>query len=158
MSYKMKVFWDRLSGMIVKHLNRELLSWQMGENLSKTLLIYNNWLTQLYVLIYNSLNLCVQPWSRWAFLVAQMVRNLPAMWEIWVRPLSWEDTLEEGVATHSSRLVWRIPMDRGAWQALSPWGCKELDMTERLSTHTDAIIFLIIPLLSQIHYLFHIKT
>ena len=30
MSYKMKVFWDRLSGMIVKHLNRELLSWQMG--------------------------------------------------------------------------------------------------------------------------------
>ena len=87
-----------------------------------------------------------------------MVKNLPAMWEIWVRSLSWEDTLEEGMATHSSRLVWRIPMDRGAWQAISPWGCKELDMTERLSTHTDAIIFLIIPLLSQIYYLFHIKT
>ena len=87
-----------------------------------------------------------------------MVKNLPAMWEIWVRSLSWEDTLEEGMATHTSRLVWRIPKDRGAWQAISPWGCKELDMTERLSTHTDAIIFLIIPLLSQIYYLFHIKT
>ena len=84
-----------------------------------------------------------------------MVKNLPAMWETWVRSLSWEDTLEEGMATHSSRLVWRIPMDRGAWQG--PWGYKELDMTERLSTHSDAILFLILPLLSQMHYLFHIK-
>ena len=44
-------------------------------------------------------------------------KNLPAMWETWVRSLGWEDPLEEGMATHSSILAWRIPMDRGAWWA-----------------------------------------
>ena len=53
----------------------------------------------------------------WASLVAPMVKNPPAMWETWVRFLGWEDALEEGMATHSSILVWRIPMDRGAWRA-----------------------------------------
>ena len=43
-----------------------------------------------------------------------MVEYLPTMQEIWVRSLGWEDTLEEGMATHSSILSWRIPMDRGA--------------------------------------------
>ena len=42
-------------------------------------------------------------------LVAQMVKNLPAMWEIWVQSLGWEDPLEEGMATHTSILAWRIP-------------------------------------------------
>ena len=46
-----------------------------------------------------------------------MVKNLPAMTETWVRSLGWEDPLEEGMATHSSILAWRIHMDRGAWQA-----------------------------------------
>ena len=50
-------------------------------------------------------------------LVAQLVKNLPAMQETWVLTLGWENTLEEGMATHSSILAWRIPMDRGAWQA-----------------------------------------
>ena len=53
----------------------------------------------------------------WAFLVAQMVQNLPAMWETWVQSLGWEDPLEEGMATHSSVLAWRIPMDRRVWWA-----------------------------------------
>ena len=53
----------------------------------------------------------------WASLVAQMVKNLPAMQETWVQSLGWEDLLEEGRATHSSILAWRIPLDRGAWQA-----------------------------------------
>ena len=52
-----------------------------------------------------------------ASLVAQLVKNPPAMWEAWVRYLGWEDPLEKGTATHSSIL------------AYSPWGCKELDMT-----------------------------
>ena len=53
-----------------------------------------------------------------ASLVAQMVKNLPAMWETWVRSLGWEDSLEEGMATpFSSILAWRIPMDGGAWWA-----------------------------------------
>ena len=41
--------------------------------------------------------------------MAQKVKNLPAMWEIWVRPLSWEDALEEEMATDSSNLAWEIP-------------------------------------------------
>ena len=44
----------------------------------------------------------------WASLVAQMVKNLPAVWESWVRSLGWEDPLEKGTATHSSILVCRI--------------------------------------------------
>ena len=55
--------------------------------------------------------------SKGTFLVAQMVKNLSAMWETWVRPLGWEDCLEEGMAIQSSILAWRIPMDRGAWQS-----------------------------------------
>ena len=42
-------------------------------------------------------------------LVAQMAKNPPAMQETWVRSLGWEDPLEEGMATHSSILAWRIP-------------------------------------------------
>ena len=52
-----------------------------------------------------------------ASLVAQMVENLPAMREIWVQSLGWEDPLEEGMKTDSNILAWRIPMERGAWQA-----------------------------------------
>ena len=45
--------------------------------------------------------------------------------------MGWEDPLKEGMATYSSILAWRIPMDREAWcTAYSPWGRKELDMTE----------------------------
>ena len=44
-----------------------------------------------------------------ASLVAQMVKNLPAMQETWVQSLGWEDPLEKGMATHSSSLAWRIP-------------------------------------------------
>ena len=47
--------------------------------------------------------------SRGVSLVAQMVKNLPAMLETWIQSLGWEDPLEEGMATHSSILVWRIP-------------------------------------------------
>ena len=53
----------------------------------------------------------------WASLAAQMVKNPPAMWETWIQSLGWEDPLEKGMATHSSILAWRIPMDRDAWQA-----------------------------------------
>ena len=41
--------------------------------------------------------------------MAQMVKNPPGMQETWVQSLGWEDPLEEGMATHSSILVWRIP-------------------------------------------------
>ena len=58
-------------------------------------------------------------------LIAQLVKNPPAMWETWVQSLDWEDPLEKGKSTHSSILAWRIP-----WTVQ---GCKESDMTERIS-------------------------
>ena len=45
----------------------------------------------------------------WASLVAQLVKNPPAMWNTWVLSLDWEDCLEKGKATQSSILAWRIP-------------------------------------------------
>ena len=66
--------------------------------------------------------------------MAQIVKNLPAMWETQVRSLGWEDLLEKEMATHSNILAWRIPMDRGAWQA-TVVGLQELDTAERV-THT----------------------
>ena len=57
--------------------------------------------------------------------MAQLVKNLPAVLETWVRSLGWEDPLEKGTATHSSILAWRIP-----WTVC---GHKEWDMTEQLS-------------------------
>ena len=45
----------------------------------------------------------------WTSLVAQLVKNPPAMWETWLLSLGWEDPLEKGTATHSSILAWRIP-------------------------------------------------
>ena len=45
----------------------------------------------------------------WPYLVAQLVKNPPAMWKTWVRSLDWEDPLEKGKATHFSILAWRIP-------------------------------------------------
>ena len=58
----------------------------------------------------------------WASLVAQLVKNPPAMWEISVQSLGWENPLEEGMATHSNYLTWRIP-----WTA---WDHKESDTTK----------------------------
>ena len=60
----------------------------------------------------------------WASLVAQLVKNPPAMWETWVQSLGWEDPLEKGKATHSSILAWRIPwtvqyMGSQSWTQLS---------------------------------------
>ena len=88
-------------------------------------------------------------------LVAQLVKNPPAIWETWVWSLCWEDTLEEGMATHFSILFfflinffnWRIialqnfvvfclenPHGQRSLAGCSPWGCKESDNTEWLST------------------------
>ena len=72
----------------------------------------------MYIYIYNSKirsNLYYR--GLWAPLVAQLVKNLPAMQETCVQSLDQEDPLEKDMATHSSILAWRITMDRGAWQA-----------------------------------------
>ena len=56
----------------------------------------------------------------WASLVAQLVKNPPAMWETWVQSLGYEDPLEKGTATHSRILAWRI---HGV-ELYSPWDRK----------------------------------
>ena len=71
----------------------------------------------------------------WASLVAQMVKNPPAMKETWVRPLDWEDPLEEGMATHSSTVAWRIPMDREAWWTTVPGIAKSQTQLSAMQAH-----------------------
>ena len=69
-----------------------------------------------------------------ASLVAQTVKNLPAMQETWVQSLSWEGPLEKEMATHSALL----PRKSHGWRSLvgcSPWGREESDTTERLPFH-----------------------
>ena len=60
----------------------------------------------------------------WASLVTQLVKNLPTVWESWVRSLGWEDPLDKGKTNHSN----------------SPWGHKELDTTEQLSCHSQVAL------------------
>ena len=85
----------------------------------------------------------VQLSYQWASLVAQMIKNLPTIWETQIHALVWEDVLEnltltlifflwQGVATHSSILAWRIPRTEKL-AGSSPWDCKQLNMTERLT-------------------------
>ena len=73
-------------------------------------------------------------------LMAQLVKNLPATLKIRVQSLGQEDPLEKGMATQSSILAWRIPWreDPG-----SPWDCKELGMTERV-THIHTFVLLVL--------------
>ena len=61
--------------------------------------------------------------------MAQTVKNLPAMWETWVRSLGQEDSLEKGMATHSSILAWRISWKEESG-SYSPWDRKESDTIE----------------------------
>ena len=68
--------------------------------------------------------------------MAQTVKNPSTMWETWVRSQGWEDPLEEGMATHSRILAWRVPMveDPGRLQSI---GSQESDMTEQANTAQD---------------------
>ena len=62
------------------------------------------------------------------------------MREAWVRSLDWEDPLEKGFVTHSGILAWRIGGQRSL-AGYCPWGCKELDETERLRTAQKRELF-----------------
>ena len=66
------------------------------------------------------LNVCLLFMHFWAALVAQMVKNLPVMRETQLWSLGWEDPLEEGMATHSSILAWRIPCTERRLAGYSP--------------------------------------
>ena len=100
-------------------------------------LIFEGW-----IYIYECINsgiVYIKLYIKWASLVAQMVKNPPAMQETWVQSLGWEDPLEEGMAIHSSITAWRIPLDRGAWQT-TIHGVTESDATEWLSTAQHAFL------------------
>ena len=75
----------------------------------------------------------------WASQVIPVVKNLPAnagdIRQVQVQTLRWDDPLEEGMATHSSILAWRIPMDRGAWQGIVHGVAKSQTRLKHLSTH-----------------------
>ena len=75
--------------------------------------------------------LATSPGFERASLVAQMVKNEPAMQENWVRSLGREDLLEKGMGTHSSVLVWRVPWTEEPGGLYSPRGRKESDPTEQ---------------------------
>ena len=62
--------------------------------------------------------------------MAQTVKNLPAMLETWLQPLGWEGRLGEEIETHYSILARKIPWTEKRLAGCSPWGRKELDMTE----------------------------
>ena len=79
--------------------------------------------------------------ANWASLVAELVKNPPAMWETWVQSLGWEDPREKGTATHSSLLTWRIPWTEAPGRLKSM--VSESDMTERLSLYLKYKIILI---------------
>ena len=59
--------------------------------------------------LYSCTTFCLSIYSSITSLVAQLEKNLPAMWETWVQSLGWEDPLEKGKAMHSGILAWRIP-------------------------------------------------
>ena len=75
----------------------------------------------------------------------QTVKNLPAMSETWVQYLGWEDPLEEGLATHSSILAWRIPTDRGAWLARVHGATKSQTQLNDKTQHNISVYSLPVP-------------
>ena len=89
----------------------------------------------------------------WAFLVAQTVKNLPAMQGTWVQSLGWKDPLEEGMATHSSILAWRIPWTKepGGLQSM---GSQRVRRDSATNTHTSPDFS---SLLSSVTYSFALK-
>ena len=75
-----------------------------------------------------------------ASLMAQKVKNLPAMKKTWVRSLGWEDPMEKEMAAHSSILAWRIPWTEEPGGLYSPWGHVEQDTTGDIHFYFNAKI------------------
>ena len=96
------------------------------------------WKHRLYVLWFSLDSFSSSIWS-FLFLYLGFPggsdSNMPAMREIWFLSLCWEDPLEEDMATHSSILAWRIPMDRGAWWATVHRVAKSQTRLKQLSRH-----------------------
>ena len=87
-------------------------------------------------------------------LVAQLVKNLPAMGDTWVRSLGWEDLLEKGMATHSYILAWRFPWTGEPGRLHMSNGVPESDMTEQ-PTLSSSVFFVKFNEIQFINCLFH---
>ena len=107
-----------------------LLLWFSFFSLLLTLFLRGNLIIGLIILFFSR-----------ASLLAQSVKNLPAMQESWVRSLDREDPLEKEMATHSSSLAWRIPWTEEPC-GLQSMGSQESDTTEWLSLHWSSSWFL----------------
>ena len=121
-----------------------ILFWYLRRHL---ILFENFWIFLRFVLwtnMYSSWRIFYMPLKRicillllnkmfCSFLVAQMVKNLPTMWEAQVWFPGQEDPPGEGNNNPFRYSYLENSMDRGAWQATSPLGCKKLDMAERLT-------------------------
>ena len=99
----------------------------------------------IYVLYSIYIFICKLHINFKVFLVAHMVKNLPAVQETWVWSLGQEDPLEKRMATRCSILAWRIPWTEEPGRLYSPWSHKELDMTEQL-TLTFTYLYLLLYL------------
>ena len=94
--------------------------------------VCKNWL----MCAFEMFGVCV--WGKEAPQGGSVVKNLPAVQEMWVQFLGWENPLEEEMATHSSIGAWVIiPWTEDPSGLYSPWGCKGLDMTEWACTHCE---------------------
>ena len=94
--------------------------------------LFKLYILDTYTVLYISVRLLFF-WGGWrggASLVAQVVKNLPAMQETQAHFLGQEDLLENRMATHSSILAWRIPWTQRNLAGYSPWGHKESDTNE----------------------------
>ena len=76
----------------------------------------------------------------WASLVAQLVKNPRTMQGAWVRFLDWENLLEEGRATYSSILAWKIPMERGAWHVVVHGVAKSWTWLSNKAQHSTSVL------------------
>ena len=83
-----------------------------------------------------------------------MVKNLPAMWETWVRFLNREDALEKGMATHSSILAWRIPWTEKP-SGLQSMGLQRVGHNRATNTHTNVLIYSILITFSSFALISH---
>ena len=104
----------------------------------------HDWVTNFHFFTFPSL-------VYWASLVAQMVKNLPAMWEAWVQSLGWEDPPEKGMNTDSSILAWKIPSteDSGRLQSMGSQRNGN-DWVTNISTSTNVISFQLLH--KRIHF------
>ena len=99
------LIWEQTVAMLQRHQDGK--TWQRVVNFCRSNM---NFIHVYHVLIESvAASLHESQWSHFPNIQAQMVKNLPAVWETWLQSLGWEDPLEKGMATHSSILAWRFP-------------------------------------------------